>query len=124
MAYCSKCGNLLEENVNTCPSCGAAQNAASTPVIATEQRASGTLNVLHLVWAIINLLLCCTPLGIAGLIMTILAKDAPSAEEEVKKLKSAKICNLIGTIGGALVVIVYIMIVVVGAIASSGMGSM
>ncbi len=118
MAFCKNCGNMLEENANTCSACGTVQTEAA-PIVVNEQKASGTLNVLHLVWAIINLLACCTPLGIAGLIMTILAKDAPNAADEAKKLKTAKICNLIGTIGGAIVMIAYIVILVVGTVASA-----
>jgi hypothetical protein len=48
--------------------------------------------------------------------MTVLAKDAPSAEDEAKKLKASRICNLIGTISCVVFFIFYILIVVVGAI--------
>jgi hypothetical protein len=45
------------------------------------------------------------PLGVASLILTILAKDAPTVEEEAKKLKTAKTLNLVGTIVGVVYII-------------------
>ena len=132
MAFCSHCGNKLEENSKFCPVCGTRMEEVSKeesfsdnpvtevldPVYEVNsapapKKASGELNIGMLVWAIINLVACCTPLGIAGLICTILAKDAPSAEDEAKKLKTAKTCNLIGTIGGAVVVVLYVILVAV-----------
>ena len=59
------------------------------------------------------------PLSIASLIMTIQAKDAPTAAEEKKKLKTAKICNLIATIGGAVFYICYIVFYVLVILASA-----
>ena len=123
MAYCSNCGAKLEENAKFCLACGTpveqtettdAPVADATPAPA---KASGNLNVAQLVWSIINLILCCMPLGIAGLILTIFAKDAPSAEEEAKKLKTAKTCNLIGSIGGGLWVIISFVISVLAGLA-------
>ena len=105
---------------------GSVQTQQETPVSGPIQeeslgfdstpKASGNLNVGSLVWSIINLVLCCMPLGIASLIMTVLAKDAPSAEDEEKKLKIARICNLIGTLSVAIVSIFYIVFVVVGVV--------
>lgn len=115
MAYCKNCGVALEENAKFCATCGASQEETVAAEITTEEivapapkKASGNLNIAQLVWSIINLVACCTPLGIAGLILTIIAKDAPSAEDEAKKLKAAKTCNLIGTIGGIIISILYI----------------
>lgn len=61
-------------------------------------KASGVLNVTMLVWSIFFTLCCCPPVGAASLILTILAKNASTAEEEAKKLRAAKICNWIGVI--------------------------
>lgn len=68
------------------------------PITPPPAKASGVLNVTTLVWSIILMLCCCPPIGAAGLILTILAKNASTAEEETKKLKAAKICNWIGVI--------------------------
>ena len=125
MAYCSNCGSKLEENAKFCLACGTpteqTENSTTINTAPVEEatpapaKASGVLNMGMLIWAIINLISCCTPLGIAGLVLTILAKDAPSAEEEAKKLKTAKTCNLIGTIGGAVYILGCIIVgVIVG----------
>ena len=79
--------------------------------------ASGQTNTGLLVWSIINLVLSCMPLGIAGLVMPLNAKNCMSMEEEQPKLKTAKPLNLIGTIGGAVVVVLYIVLIVTGALA-------
>ena len=138
MAFCKNCGAQLEESAKFCPSCGTAQaEQAPAEVVTPEieipvqeinaapapEKASGNLNVAQLVWSIINLLVCCTPLGIAALIFTVIAKDAATAEEEAKKLKTAKTCNLIGTIGGAVVIVLYIVLAVVMAMVGA-MGAM
>ena len=128
MAFCSHCGAALEEGAKFCSSCGTALEAqtsdqAAAPVSvpvenqnnfdqasAEPKKASGTLNMTQMVWSIINLILCCMPLGIASLILTVFAKDAPSAEEEAKKLKIAKTCNLIGLIAFVVYLVVCFVI--------------
>ena len=133
MAFCTNCGTQLDENSKFCPTCGAEQANAQPvpaetdynfnqtfdePVVPEVPKASGNLNILHLVWAIINILACCMPLGVAALILTVLAKDAPTAEEEAKKIKTARLCNIIGTVSAVVLFIVYIVLIVVGALAS------
>ena len=124
MAYCKNCGVALDENAKFCSTCGASQEEetvvaeiTSEEIVTPEpKKASGKLNIAQLVWSIINLVACCGPLGIAGLILTIIAKDAPSAEDEAKKIKVAKTCNLIGTIGGIIISILYIAMIVLGVL--------
>ena len=124
MAYCKNCGVALDENAKFCATCGASQEEetvvaeiTSEEIVTPEpKKASGKLNIAQLVWSIINLVACCGPLGIAGLILTIIAKDAPSAEDEAKKIKVAKTCNLIGTIGGVIISVLYMVIVVLGVL--------
>ena len=53
--------------------------------------ASGQTNTGLLVWSIINLVLCCMPLGIAGLVMTLNAKNCMSMEEEQQKQSQMKL---------------------------------
>jgi len=77
------------------------------------ERASGKLNVGMLVWSIINLLTCCTPLGIVGLIFTILANSAQTAVEEKSKIKTALILNIVGTVLAVLIIVFYIVIFVI-----------
>ena len=118
MKICKNCGVELDDNFVVCPHCGVAcemapaeENTASVP---------NKLNVGQLVWSIINLAVCCTPLGIASLILTILAKDA-EPEKSRSHLKIAKILNLIGTIGGALIYIAYIVFTVIMVILGMSM---
>lgn len=68
----------------------------------------------QLIWSIINIVLCCVPLGIAALILTILAKDSPSREEELKKIKAARTCNIIGSVSVIALVIIYVLLIIAG----------
>ena len=123
MAFCTNCGKELKSDEKFCPACGTAQAAAAqndgtsnVPPIVNIPTPGGfkgrTLNTGLLIWSILNLVFCCMPLGVASLIMTVLAKDAPTEEEESKKLKTAKICNLIGTIGSVVFYVVYFILVI------------
>jgi uncharacterized membrane protein YvbJ len=77
---------------------------------------SGKINTGLLVWSIINTVLCCQILGIIALIMTITANSTSTAQEENKKLGTAKTLNLIGTIGGVIIVVFYIVLLAAGAL--------
>lgn len=121
MAFCKNCGSQIDDGSKFCSVCGASQESTeqqqpSEPIY-TEPvipKASGILNVGMLVWSIIDLIMCCVPLGIVSLIMTIMAQNAASAQEEASKLKTAKICNLIGTIATGVLLIIYIVLIAVG----------
>ena len=118
MPFCRNCGQKLDENTKFCPECGANQEVGkddakvedftvdtsaifdnAEPAVAP---ASGKLNVGLLVWSILNIVFCCLPLAIVSLVFTTSAKDAPNAQEEEKKLKVARTCNIINTavVGG------------------------
>lgn len=128
MAFCKNCGAELKEEDKFCPSCGSEQAAENTtepvfenvpPIADIPAKASGQLNVGFLIWSILNILFCCMPLAIVSLIMTVTAPNAATAEDEKKKLKTAKICNLIATIGSAVFFIGYIFLVVIGVLAQA-----
>ena len=60
----------------------------------------------YLIASVAELLCCCLPLGIAGLVLSILAMNAANAGNYVeaqKHLKNAKIALIVGAIGGALI---------------------
>jgi uncharacterized membrane protein YvbJ len=110
MAFCKNCGSNMDDSANVCSTCG-------TPVYIQGYQADveprkGTLNTGFLIWSIVNIVLCCMPLGIAGLVFTITAQNKPTFEEEQKALKNAKIFNLIGTIVGAVWVIGVILLAI------------
>ena len=75
-----------------------------------------------LVWSIITIFLC-TILGIIALIMTITAKSELTGEGEQKKLKTAKILNLIGTIVGGLGIVIYVIAMIVIMAAGGAIGA-
>lgn len=106
MAFCKNCGANMDDSANVCSTCGTPvtnQNFQNFQADAAPRK--GTLNTGFLIWSIVNIVLCCMPLGIAGLVFTITAQNKPTIEEEQKALKSAKIFNLIGTIVGAVLFI-------------------
>ena len=127
MAYCRYCGNQIADDAKFCTTCGASQeqDAGKTAEQSTQAEfgaatqppryeplvmpASGTMKVGYLVWSILNILFCCLPFGIVGLVMTVMAPDTKSAEEETKKLKSAKAWNLAATITGGVIVFLYLL---------------
>ena len=126
--FCKYCGAEIEEGLVFCKQCG----KVAADLVAPEQAAENksTLNVGMLVWAIINMVICCQPAGIVALIFTLLAKY----EEKVKSDKYigiAKIFNIVGTVYGVLSVIVSIFIAIfffatmmsaISAAAGSAMG--
>ena len=144
MALCKKCGVEVADGIASCPNCGEemvaeqaipqqetqVQNgyAPSQPYYQQPMYEgnppSGQMNTGLLVWSIINTVACCQILGIIALIFTITAKSSPTLEEEQKKLKTVKTLNLIGTIGGAILMIGYVALLasgLLGEFANMGM---
>jgi len=136
MPFCPNCGTNLENNEKFCPNCGKnmqentqsasqstnqtytqpnADNVSAYSAPYNAQATPRSLNTAQLVWSIVNILMCCLPLGIVALIFTIIAKDAPDDETEARKLKTAKACNIISTVGGAIIIVLYIVLGVVAA---------
>ena len=120
MAFCKYCGNQIADDAKFCPACGAAQEKNEEQK--TEQASngftgyepvkipsSGKMSVGYLVWSILNIIFCCWPFAIVGLVMTVTARDADTAEEEAQKLKKAKGWNLAATITAAVVWVLYIV---------------
>ena len=127
MATCPNCNTNIPDNATHCPNCGAAQpvqppvqppvyQQPPMPQMPYQQPygtpPSGQLSTGMLVWSIINIFLC-TILGVIALVFTFMAKGAPTGEDEQSKLKTAKILNIIATIGGVLSIIIAIIYVVV-----------
>lgn len=53
-----------------------------------------------MVWSIVNLICCCLPLGIVGLVFTLTAKNEMTPEGRDSKLRLAAILNIVGTVIG------------------------
>lgn len=132
MAFCKYCGNEIPDEAKFCPSCGASQAEAEEQK--TEQQnsefvgyeplfypPSGKLKIGYLVWSILNMFLsvfCCfpfvLPLAIVGLVMTVTAQDARTAQEEERKLGAARGWNLAATITSVsayVIAIAYVLII-------------
>lgn len=63
-----------------------------------------------MVWSIIDLLCCCLPLGVVGLVFTLTAKNELSPEGRNKKLRLAAILNIVGTVVGLVVYLFWFMV--------------
>lgn len=68
-----------------------------------------------IIWAIVNMVLCCLPLGIVALINAIKIDKAMTQIEADELTKKAKMWNIIATASAAVGVVVYIIIMVIGA---------
>ena len=90
MAFCKNCGNQIEDNAATCPSCGAFQN--TTPQVTDN---GGFL------WGLLG---CCIP--IVGLVLFLVWKDT--------KPKTSKAAGIGALVGVILMILYYILIAVVG----------
>lgn len=128
MAFCKQCGSQLNDDDRFCPNCGATVESESNEGVGNnngnvnpvQNNANGAdplnystpegtgrkMNTGMLVWSIINIVLCCAPLGVWALVMTIMAKNATSDEEMQKKLKIAKVVNIISAIVGAVMFVI------------------
>ena len=90
MAFCKNCGNQIEDNAATCPSCGASQN--TFPQVTDN---GGFL------WGLLG---CCIP--IVGLVLFLVWKDT--------KPKTSKATGIGALVGVILMILYYILIAVVG----------
>ena len=67
----------------------------------------------YLIWSIITTICCCMPLGLIGVIYSVLGKSdlkAGNHDDAVKKSKIAFWCNLVGLILGLIIFVIYISI--------------
>lgn len=63
MAFCSKCGSTLAEDVKFCPECGTAVNGA--PNVSQQYLPMPDSN---LVWGILTTIFCFLPFGIVSIV--------------------------------------------------------
>ncbi len=139
--YCEKCGTQVEAGIKFCPTCGSKMEVAdqsanepaytqnfqdvvnSQPVYdqanTTETYKPKVNSTPFLVWSIINLVCCCLPLGIAGIVFVVKAGNATTQEEADKALKTSKTLNLIGSISGAVLAIAYVALMAFGVFSTN-----
>ena len=73
----------------------------------------------YLVFSILMTLFCCQPLGIAAIVFSALAngeKSAGNYPKAVNHAKNAKTCLMIGVIGGALLILFFLGLGIIGAL--------
>lgn len=74
----------------------------------------------YLIWSILCTIFCCLPCGIVGIVYSNKVNTAlnmGNIEEAIKSSKTAKTWNLVGTIVGAVIALIYILIAIFGAAA-------
>lgn len=118
MAFCKNCGAELADDQKFCANCGATVEEApaaevAEPVILDEAPKKAGLNVGMLVWSIIGIVCCCTPLSVAALIFTILAANN-TPEDAASKISKAKLFNILSVVLGA---VYFIICFVIGLLA-------
>jgi predicted secreted protein len=77
----------------------------------------------HLVWAILSTLFCCLPLGIASIVFAAQVNGKWASGDytgAVESSKKARTFALWGTIIGAVVAVLWLLVVVVGGVAIDG----
>ena len=116
--FCKNCGHQLKDGQKFCPSCGTAvageprqETVCAEPINTEKLYTEPTpevkqtkLNVGMLVWSILNTVFgsWLPVFGIIGLVMTVTAVNT-TPESAEKKLKTAKIMNILGTILAVLI---------------------
>ena len=115
MKYCPYCGAQNEDNAVYCPNCGAnlaqpvSQSNYTPPADPTynyapprpEPYSNGGL----IAWSIITLLLCTIP-GIVALVKACKINKATTVEIQEETIRSCKTWNIVGTVLGAISIIV------------------
>lgn len=139
MVVCPYCRWSNPEQTAVCLHCGAVLPSASPPPYAAppppagyqaapplyaqpyfsyggywvgDYPASRQLAVGQLVWSIINIVMGFMPLGIAALVMTILAQSADWASQEKRRLRAAMVLNIISSCLLPLVVLLFFALLI------------
>ncbi|MGL4944061.1 MAG: DUF1559 domain-containing protein [Thermoguttaceae bacterium] len=110
--FCPKCGNQIAEGNVACGQCGTRVVEATPQGMPTAFGAQAPYVPDYLVWSILEMVLCCMPFGIAGLVYSIQANSAKSAgriDEAVQKSKTAKTCLIWGVVLGGLFSAIYVI---------------
>ena len=117
--YCSKCGKLVDDNLNYCPNCGEnltkRVNEVKESCENNSQRKFPPEN--YLVWAILSTVFCCLPFGIVSIV------NAANVESKFNRgdydgaldaSKKAKKWAWISAISGFVFWFLYVILIFVG----------
>lgn len=123
--FCASCGEQINDGAGFCPKCGApaTRQAPSAPGATGPTGTAPVANVPnHLVGAILATLFCCLPFGVVAIVFasqvnTKLAQG--DVEGALKASKSAKNWTLASVLSVAVIMVIYLLIAVVGAVLSS-----
>lgn len=112
--FCEKCGSQVNQGEVFCQNCGNQignnNNYYQTNVLNTGRTTTDKNPTMYIVFAVLEIVLCCWPLGIPALIYAAGANTAlknGDIETVESKLKTSKIFLLIGIIGSIVIGILY-----------------
>lgn len=127
--FCANCGQQVPDGSPSCQNCGVhfagAAAAPPPPAYGTPPPAYGPPAPQvpdYLVWSILELLFCCLPFGVVGLVYSIQANTAKAAgryQEAMSNAEKAKNFLIYGMIGWAVMVVLYIGIIILGVVAEN-----
>ena len=115
MAYCKNCGVEIADGMELCSACA---GAVATTESAAVAPGSHKMRVGRLIWSIIITYFFATAsvvpiiswvglaMGILGIVFTVRAKNAETAEIERQRLSAVKKFNIVGTILAAVMVVI------------------
>lgn len=127
---CTNCNYEVDDNQEFCTFCGQkidSNQKVSVDVIEPNQNTDGSSSYENqgyqtetiakpvvnttpfLIWSIVNLVCCCLPLGIAGIVFVVKAGNATTQEEADKAMNTAKTLNIVGMVVGALIAIIWLI---------------
>jgi hypothetical protein len=135
MKKCNICGKHVAQDAESCPECGnpfgsshpdpqntdyqqepvnpdqpKLETAPVAPATSEGNPAPVVNATPYLIWSILNVVFCCMPLGIAGIIYANKAGKAATPEEGQKHLGTARIICIIATVAGFILSLIYIAI--------------
>lgn len=129
MAFCGNCGTQLNEGAKFCPKCGKAidvapqqqvyqqmANAYHTPQQPPAQPSS------YMVLSILTTLFCCLPTGIYAIIQSAKVDKlymSGEYDEALRVAGEAKKWSIIGIVLAVIVWIIYIILIMTGAVVLS-----
>jgi hypothetical protein len=114
--YCSKCGKLVDDNVQFCPYCGTNLGKEVEPIKVDEPNKAKYPPENYLIWAILSTLFCCWPVGIVSIVHASKVESAfnrGAYNGALDASQKAKKWALISAISAGIVWVLYCLLIVV-----------